>query len=186
MQAHGLLSCMVADVWKAPRHTVVIHSEASGRPYLVQAGARRLPFISLSHSRGWIACAATEVGPIGIDIEHPRPRRDLHGIAASAFGPQEQARVTAAGDHAFYRIWTLREAIAKACGRGLALAADGRDRVHEGPDEGDWMTTLEGTAWALSHRLIGPDLSFATAVMLNHPGQRVRHVHWAGDLTIRR
>ena len=32
----------------------------------------------------------------------------------------------------FYRIWTLREAIAKATGEGLVMAMDGVDRVGGG------------------------------------------------------
>ena len=106
------------------------------------------------------------------------PGRDHNKISAVAFGPLEQARVTEAGACAFYRIWTLREAIAKACGQGLTLATDGRDRVHDGPDEGEWATTLDGTDWALSHRFMESDLSLATAVMLSDPAQRVAHARW--------
>lgn len=182
MLARALLSNMLADVWDLAPHEVEIRSERSGRPYLATNSGHRLPFISLSHSRGWVACAATEIGPIGIDIERPRPGRDHGGISAVAFGPLEQARVTAAGAGAFYRIWTLREAIAKACGQGLALATDGRDRVHDGPDEGEWATTLDGTGWALSHRTVESDLSLATAVMLSDPNPRVTHFRWGEGL----
>src|SRR5687768_16840562 len=180
MLARALLTGMLADVWDISPHKVEICSERSGRPYLAAKAAHRLPFISLSHSRGWVACAATEIGPVGIDIERHRPGRDHSGISSVAFGPLEQARVTEAGACAFYRIWTLREAIAKACGQGLTLATDGRDRVHEGPDEGEWATTLDGTGWALSHRFMESDLSLATAVMLSDPARLVAHVRWAG------
>lgn len=182
MLARALLSSMLADVWDISPHAVEISSEKSGRPYLAANGTRRLPFISLSHSRGWIACAATEIGPVGIDIERQRPGRDHGGISSVAFGPLERDRVARADVGAFYRIWTLREAIAKACGQGLALATDGRDRVHKGPDEGEWVTTLDGIAWALSHRYVESDLSLATALMLSDPAQRVAYARWSGSL----
>ena len=180
MAARALLSNMLAGVWGIPPHELEIRSESSGRPYLATKRGHRLPFISLSHSRGWVACAATEIGPVGIDIERQRPGRDHIRISSVAFGPLEQARVTEAGACAFYRIWTLREAVAKACGQGLALATDGRDRAHDGPDEGEWATTLDGTGWALSHRFMERDLSLATAVMLSDPARLVAHVRWAG------
>ena len=179
MLAHALLTGMLADVWDIPPHEVEICSERSGRPYLAAKGTHRMPFISLSHSRGWIACAATEIGPVGIDIERQRPGRDHGGISSVAFGPLEQARVAEAGARAFYRIWTLREAIAKACGQGLTLATDGRDRVHDGPDEGEWATRLDGTGWALSHRVMESDLSLATAVMLSDPARPVAYARWS-------
>ena len=182
MLARALLSSMLADIWDISPHAVEICSEKSGRPYLAANGARPLPFISLSHSRGWVACAATEIGPVGIDIERQRPGRNHSGISSVAFGPLERERVARAGVGAFYRIWTLREAIAKACGQGLTLATDGRDRVHDGPDEGEWVTTLDGTAWALSHRLMEDDLSLATALMLSDPAQRVAHARWSGSM----
>ena len=178
--ARALLANMLAGVWGVAPHELEIRSERSGRPYLAPKGSHSLPFISLSHSRGWVACAATEIGPVGIDIERQRPGRDHGGISSVAFGPLEQARVTEGGARAFYRVWTLREAIAKACGQGLPLATDGRDRVHDGPDEGEWATTLDGTGWALSHRFVESDLSLATAIMLSDLAQQVAHVRWVG------
>ena len=180
-QARDLLSRMLADIWGMASKTVTIHTEPSGRPYLEPVSSQPPPFISMSHSHGWIACAATDIGPLGIDIERQRPSRDHAGIAAMAFGPREAARASSAGIGAFYRIWTLREAIAKARGQGLSLAADGLDRVHEGPDVGQWLATLDHAAWSLSHDLIDDDTSFATAVVLPVPGQAVRLERWVAD-----
>jgi phosphopantetheinyl transferase len=173
----ALLSSLVADIWGLPRGEVRILAEPSGRPVLDPA-LGSAPFVSLSHTRGWIACAASEIGPLGIDIERQRPSRDHAGIAAAAFGPREQARALRSGTAAFYRIWTLREAIAKATGQGLRLAADGHDRVHEGPDEGSWQLRLDQTHWSLSHRLVHSDLNLATAIMLTGPARPVALERW--------
>jgi phosphopantetheinyl transferase len=102
------------------------------------------------------------------------------GNGLAAITP-EAARTSNAGIGAFYRIWTLREAIAKARGQGLALAADGLDRVHEGPDVGQWFATLDQAAWSLSHNLIDEDTSFATAVVLPEPCQAVRLERWVAE-----
>ena len=126
-------------------------------------------FVSLSHSQASLACAATHVGPIGIDLEVPRPQRDLAGIAAFAFGPKEQIRA-AAGPAAFYRIWTLREAIAKATGVGLAQAADRQDRVDGGPETGAWRWQ----DWHLTHRMPEPGTHLAIALL----GPQADAVDW--------
>lgn len=117
-------------------------------------------FISLSHSHASLACAATRLGPVGIDLEVARPHRDLAGIAGFAFGPKEQSRAAAEGADGFYRIWTLREAIAKADGIGLAQAADRNDRVESGPATGDWCWQ----GWHLTHRVLDPGKHLAIAV----------------------
>lgn len=176
--ARALLSGLVADIWDIPREAMRILAEPSGRPVLDHIGSWRVPFVSLSHTRGWAACAASEIGPLGIDIERQRPTRDHAGIAAAAFGPKEQARMLKSGIAAFYRIWTLREAIAKATGQGLQLAADGYDRVHEGPDEGSWQLRLDRSHWSLSHALVHSDLNLATAIMLRDPARPVALERW--------
>ena len=51
--ARALLANMLAGVWGVAPHELEIRSERSGRPYLAPKGSHRLPFISLSHSRGW-------------------------------------------------------------------------------------------------------------------------------------
>lgn len=175
--ARALLSRLLGDIWAIPRGDVRILAEPSGRPVLDPALVSA-PFISLSHTRGWVACAASEFGPLGIDIERQRPSRDHAGIAAAAFGPREHVRALRSGAAAFYRVWTLREAIAKAMGQGLSLAADGHDRVHEGPDEGSWQLRLDQTHWWLSHRLLYRDLNLATAIIVRDPGPPVTLERW--------
>nr|WP_298689253.1 4'-phosphopantetheinyl transferase superfamily protein [uncultured Dongia sp.] len=118
-----------------------------------------------------MAAAATAVGPIGVDIELARPGRNLPGIAEAAFGQAERRRCNRDGANGFYRTWTLREAIAKALGAGLAMAADRVDRVAAGPDEGYW----DWQGWQLAHHRLAAGLSFAMAVRPDHalPGEIV-------------
>jgi hypothetical protein len=84
-------------------------------------------------------------------------------IAAAAFGPAEARRVAADGAPGFYRIWTLKEAMAKASGAGIAEVADRTDRVPDGPPQGIWRANVGVTPWwlALTSR---PGLSIAVAI----------------------
>jgi 4'-phosphopantetheinyl transferase len=134
--------------------------------------------VSISHSCALVACAVSHVGPIGIDIEAHRPRA-YDAIARYGFGAGEQDQVARLGARAFYRIWTLREAMAKATGEGLALAVDGVDRIDPSPEEGCWTSQpAQGPAWRLAHEFLEPGYSLALAL----PGQAT---DWRPDAIIR-
>ena len=135
---------------------------ALGKPFAIAPTGAPGPAISLSHTAAMAAVALADIGALGIDIERHRPR-DFAALAAQAFGPAEQAAVAASGAEAFYRIWTLREAVAKATGEGLALAANGRDLVQGGACEPYRRIAHAGRAWHLAHVPIAPDCSLAVA-----------------------
>jgi 4'-phosphopantetheinyl transferase len=69
--------------------------------------------LAISHSGDWLACAVATV-PIGLDIEAPRPRRNVEGLVAAVFTEAEQAAVATAEPAGridlFHAIWTLKEA----------------------------------------------------------------------------
>src|SRR6202521_2800 len=96
--------------------------------------------VALSHSGMIAACAISDLGPIGIDVEYCA-ERSIHEIAASVFGPRERRAVASEGPGAFYRIWTLREALAKAGARFSIL-----DREHDyfagAPRTGTWRIVI--------------------------------------------
>lgn len=136
-----------------------IGRDTNGKPFV--HGSPDL-HISISHSRNTLAAAATSLGPIGLDVEHHKISRDIVGIAEAAFGPQEREAVRYGGLSAFYRIWSLREAIGKATGEGLQLVMDGQDHVP--PSMPDDILVRNGKNRLLGHRLIGADLSIALAI----------------------
>ncbi|MDO5685866.1 MAG: 4'-phosphopantetheinyl transferase superfamily protein [Neisseria sp.] len=76
-----------------------------------------MPFLhSLSHSRGHAVCAAApDVRAIGVDLEHMRPR-DFAALSAWVCTTEERAALARAGFDAaaFYRLWTVKEALLKA------------------------------------------------------------------------
>jgi phosphopantetheinyl transferase len=105
----------------------------NGRPYLeaelhaqlqTEAVALPPPCISLSHSRGWVACAVGDVATLGVDIEAPRSRKNLSILAGEVFHPQELDEFSLLDDDAkitfFYAKWVMKEALGKALGCGVA------------------------------------------------------------------
>jgi 4'-phosphopantetheinyl transferase len=132
---------------------------------------------SISHSHGMIACAVNHTGPIGIDIEAHRLRAH-DAIARYGFGPGEQAQIARGGMRAFYRIWTLREAIGKSTGQGLALATDGRDYVAPDPEQGCWVARHQGDGWRLAHYVLTPAYSLALAVPGAECDWRPEMIEW--------
>ena len=136
--------------------------EISGRPVACRKSSGRVPSIAISHSGGWVACAVASRGQVGIDIEVHRPGRDIMGIAGLAFGDGERRDVGRGGMAAFYRIWTSREALAKARGRGLVEAADGIDRV-AGVTNGLQLRRIGGEEWWLMQATPAQGLALALA-----------------------
>ena len=107
--------------------------DAHGRPIAVDVCGRRSPFLSIAHSRGWLACIVSGCHPAGVDIETFRPGRSWQAIAQLAFGPMERAHALQQGPEAFLRLWTAREALAKATNEGFALVVDRADHVPASP-----------------------------------------------------
>ncbi|WP_374371259.1 4'-phosphopantetheinyl transferase superfamily protein [Dongia sp.] len=170
--AEALLCAMVSNVWSVARNEFHVRRRPSGQPYLTSPPEIPLPSVSLSHSRGWVACAASMTGPVGIDVEVPRPGRPIAEIARFAFGPGERRRVAEMGEAGFYRIWTLREALAKATGAGLPLVSDGIDRFETGPETGIWAGEIDGATWQVGHQIIptgAAPLHLATARLSHDP-----------------
>lgn len=85
----------------------------NGKPYIHNG-----PHISLSHSGDIVACAMCEEAPIGIDVEHWKPR-DFNAIAAFSFNAEQQEEVRQNGIEAFYKYWTAKEAIVKINGSSI-------------------------------------------------------------------
>lgn len=120
----------------APRE--VILDERPGNAPALAFPCRPGLGLSISHSGGWVACAVSLSGPVGLDIERIDPGRDVLAIAGQAFGAGEAERLRAldpAGRvHAFYRMWCRHEAHIKL----------GREATH------DFFHELPGLALVLS------------------------------------
>ncbi|MDE1893508.1 MAG: 4'-phosphopantetheinyl transferase superfamily protein [Pseudomonadota bacterium] len=152
------LGCDVADVR--------LVEGAHGRPALAPGHGSTLQF-NWSHSGPHALIAvARRVSP-GIDVERRRPRPRALQIARRFFAADELALLSrlpaAAREPAFLQLWTAKEAIVKALGRGLAF---GLDRLSVGwVDRRLALLRLDGGEvrdWQL-HAL--PDADDATAAI---------------------
>ena len=96
-----------------------------GKPYAVCQGAAVPVSFNVSHSgaHGLIALAAA--GRLGVDVEERKRPHHLDGLISSVMGPDEQAELASARGcrklRLFFNYWTLKEALIKAIGLGLAL-----------------------------------------------------------------
>ena len=109
--AHALLLALAATL--VGGEPVLRHDEA-GRPQVDGL------WVSVSHGHDLVAVAASAAGPVGVDVENRRSF-EVAGLARRWFDPAELAWMAAQPDEveAFLRLWTAKEAVGKALGRGL-------------------------------------------------------------------
>ena len=88
---------------------------AHGKPYLVAPSG---VWFNVSHSGDYAACAVSDEGDVGVDIQKITPARMR--VAEQYFAPQHFAELLAlsgaARDERFCELWVLREAEIKARG----------------------------------------------------------------------
>lgn len=112
-----------------------------GKPFLPDG-----PAFSISHSGDWVLLAVDE-NDVGADIEQILPWQA--GMAQLVFTPLEQVWLRAqAGDAAFYRLWTGKEAIMKALGLGFQLPPESFGIEAEGTHS----NLVRGRNWRLHWR----------------------------------
>jgi 4'-phosphopantetheinyl transferase len=144
----------------------------NGRPTLLGSDGTGSMRLSVSHCGPLALAAITDLGEIGVDLEVRNPKRSICEIASYAFGPREQQVVKSGGLRAFYRIWTLREAFAKARGLGFPILTDGRDYFADAPDSGIRQVTIDGGQWLFYVGDLADDYAVAVAVAPHSPINR--------------
>ena len=96
-----------------------------GKPFALVQGARAAVSFSVSHSGAHGLIAVGGGGCVGVDVEERTGRHDVDGVLRTAFAAEEQAELAAASGpqklQLFFRLWTMKEALIKALGTGLAL-----------------------------------------------------------------
>jgi 4'-phosphopantetheinyl transferase len=143
--ARALLRRLLASEFGIAPSAYRIEAESHGRPFLAPVSAEmRAPMISISHSGPYLAVAAAKSGELGVDVECWKPGRDIERLAEFGFGGAEIREVKRAGATAFYRTWTIREAVAKALGQSVLDVLDSQD--WEAHSE---TTIRDGKSWYL-------------------------------------
>ncbi len=143
--------------------------EPHGRPVL-EPGQRGRPALSfsLTHTRGFAACALLRGAPVGIDAEDVRRPVDLDAVARRWFAPSEcrllEELPRERRADAFFRIWTAKEAILKATGLGLRISPE---LFAVEPGAGRTVIPKElgiPTLWRLAELVPVPHIRLAVAV----------------------
>lgn len=101
---------------------------ALGKPHIIGSdGEASTMEFSLSHTRGFVACAISSAG-VGIDVERARQHIDYEDIAQSNFSHHEiralEGLPAVARTSCVLELWTLKEAFLKATGFGLSARLD--------------------------------------------------------------
>ena len=111
--AHGLRRRLLAELTGAPANSFhFTRTDPLGKPRL--QGCPDID-VSLTHCEGFAAAAVTAQGRVGIDAE--KRGRDLPDAVFSMIATSHERAMT---DDAL-GLWTVKEALAKAEGSGLAL-----------------------------------------------------------------
>lgn len=113
-----------------------------GKPHLEGDAAGRE--FNVSHAGDWVLIGIGRgERALGVDVERTESARDLLALAERFFTAREHAALSAlpAGERraaAFFRLWTRKEACAKACGEGLTATLEGCEALppEPGPAEG--------------------------------------------------
>ncbi|WP_109124656.1 4'-phosphopantetheinyl transferase superfamily protein [Dyella sp. C11] len=165
-----------------PAANVELEASEHGRPSLAGSQRDALSFNwSHSHDQALIAIARGVVP--GVDLERLRPHPKAVPIARRYFSPDETTALESLPDgqrdRAFLELWTAKEAVLKALGRGLAFGLHRLSIL--GPSELPVLHRLEGyeaQQWQL-HRLILDDAHVGTLAWQGGP-RRIRQWTLAG------
>ncbi|ARS66237.1 4'-phosphopantetheinyl transferase superfamily protein [Sinorhizobium meliloti] len=121
--AHALLRHALGSIFE--EGAIRFRTNAYGKPELDLDFEHGIHF-SLSHTRGMAVCAICRRHPIGVDVEAINRSVDIEMLAEQYFAAWEHALIVEAPSQhraeIFFRLWTLKEAMLKAVGIGLAAA----------------------------------------------------------------
>lgn len=182
--ARAFLRAVLARCLGADAASLCFGATAHGKPYLLEPTAP-LHF-NLAHT-GSVALLAVGVDTaVGVDVERVRADLDLTGIARRFFRPEESAALEALPavrrTDAFFAVWTRKEALLKALGKGIAGGVD-RFGVTVEPDAPARVVAaaggpLEAARWWVADLAAGP--GYRAAVAAPAVPSRVHTWVWPG------
>lgn len=151
-RARVLLRRILAEYLDRAPGEIRFAYSAYGKPQLPDQENKKQIQFNVSHAGDIILLAFTRDTPIGVDVERIKPLPDLRAIARRFFSSGEQQDLFSLNGieltEAFYRCWTRKEAVIKACGEGLSMPLDSfrvsllpeePARLLKSPDENSWI-----------------------------------------------
>jgi 4'-phosphopantetheinyl transferase len=123
--ARGILRSLLATYLEVSPREIQFKYGAQGKPEL--ASDRSLYF-NVSHSEELAVYAVCSSNPVGVDVELLRETPDFEEIASRFFTESESSKLRSLPPEekmtAFFRCWTRKEAVLKACGDGIGGGLD--------------------------------------------------------------
>lgn len=159
--ARGALRQIIALYLNTSAKSVEFGYTNHDKPY-IKVPTTTIQF-NLTHSHDLAVCALTLDHPIGVDIERVQ-LDDKSAVAKRFFSRHEVAELANASTEerraGFYRIWSRKEAVIKAIGKGLAvpLSSFSVKLSHE-----PQCIELENNKWHLYHLTIAEGYQSAVA-----------------------
>jgi phosphopantetheine--protein transferase-like protein len=178
--AHALLRRVLSHGRRTPPRDWRFGRTPTGKPFLL--GEAGMPSFSLSHTRGLVACAVA-ADHVGVDVEATDRIVDVARIAARFFSAAERADLHRLDERAagprFFDVWTLKEALVKACGRELSSSVhelafridddSDQDAIHIAASPG-----IDPARWQFA--LCTPAPAYRLAIAAHHEPGRLRSV----------
>lgn len=125
--AHAMLRAALSYYFDKQPGEWRFEPEHSGKPRIVAPLPAPLEF-SLSHTRGLAVCSFARLDPMGIDVESASRGAEMQEIVARQFADSERQMLGQWPQPLRFErsvwLWTAKEALLKAQGRGLSVPLD--------------------------------------------------------------
>lgn len=116
--AHALKRYCLSYCLQVSTHELQFSANASGKPYCTDSNA---PYFNISHSGNCVALALSAQSEVGVDIQYYKDCNRT-AIVERICSSDEIFRYqqSALPIETFLCLWTQKEAVSKACGKGLS------------------------------------------------------------------
>lgn len=154
VKAHTVLRLLLAAYVRVPAADIHLMHGAHGKPRLTACNCAGAMAFNMSHGGSELLVGITRGGEMGVDIEVSGQDLDVSSLARSCFSPDEVDYVLS-GDTAqalnqrFLQVWTLKEAVIKAQGGGLANSLSSFSVVCRGETAGSTRLLSDPRTWQL-------------------------------------
>jgi len=119
--SRGILRLLLSNYTGLNPKELVFGKNPFGKPFLCNPVNSEICF-NLTHSGNLLLFAIGKEKGVGIDVEKIEEKIDIKGISTLVFSFDEQQTLSRSMDpiQDFYALWTAKEAILKASGRGFS------------------------------------------------------------------
>jgi 4'-phosphopantetheinyl transferase len=117
----GILRILLSRYLNMDPGKLEFNSDHYGKPYLSNPLGSAITF-NIAHSENVALFAFSKDANVGVDIEKMEIYRDFTGISRLVFSDEEQLFIQLSNNpvEEFYKLWTAKEAVLKASGRGFS------------------------------------------------------------------